>query len=179
MGHGVAEGDALLEGGQDGEFHGAAQGGLAGEQGGEGGVGVEVVVGEHADGFELFVAQQVGFVDDQYGGAAAFVAFGGQDGGGLGGEPGSGAVGLPAEGGDDGFVQAADADHGVGQVDDGVPGGVQAGEHGADRDGLAGADFAGDDANIGAPGDAGDCFVVGGVAVQHAGGPGRGRTACG
>src|SRR3989440_1347301 len=34
--HGVAEGDALLEGGQDGEFHGAAQGGLADEQAGQG-----------------------------------------------------------------------------------------------------------------------------------------------
>jgi len=35
-GHRVAQGDALLQGGQDGEFHGAAQGGLADEQGGEG-----------------------------------------------------------------------------------------------------------------------------------------------
>jgi hypothetical protein len=36
-------------------------------------------------------------------------------------------------------VQAADADHRVGQVDDGVAGGVQRGEDGADGDGLAGA----------------------------------------
>ena len=78
---------------------------------------------------------------------AAFVAFGGEDGGGLGGEPGVAAVGLAAEGGDDHLVQAADADHRVGQVDDGVPGGVQAGQDGADRDGLAGADFAGDHAD--------------------------------
>jgi hypothetical protein len=35
--HGVAECDALFEGGQDGEFHGAAQGGLADEQAGQGG----------------------------------------------------------------------------------------------------------------------------------------------
>src|SRR6516162_5875478 len=35
-GHGVAEGDALLECGQDSEFHGAAQGGLAYEQAGQG-----------------------------------------------------------------------------------------------------------------------------------------------
>jgi hypothetical protein len=96
-----------------------------------------------ADGFELFVAQQVGFLDDQDGGAAAFVAFGGQDGGGLGGEPGAGPVGLAAEGGDDRLVQSADADHGVGQVDDGVPGGVEGGEDGADGDGFPGADFAG------------------------------------
>src|SRR5207302_6049010 len=118
-GHGVTQCDALLQGGQDGELHGAPQGGLADEQRGEGRVGVEVVVGQHADGLELLVAQQVGFIDDQDGGFAAFVAFGGQDGGGLGGEPGAGAVGLAAEGGDDHLVQAADADHGVGQVDDG------------------------------------------------------------
>src|SRR6266568_8435332 len=49
--------------------------------------------------------------------------------------------------------QAADADHGVGQVDDGVPGVVEAGQDGADGDGLAGADLAGDDAD-GAFGDA-------------------------
>ena len=175
-GHGVAQGDALLQGGQDGEFHGAAQGGLADEQAGEGRVGVEVVVGEHPYGLELLVAQQVGLVDDQDGGFAALVAFGGQDGGGLGGEPGAGAVGLAAEGGDDHLVQAADADHGVGQVDDGVPGGVQAGQDGADRGGLAGPDFACDDADrafADAPGDAGDGLVVGGVAVQHA----RGQVA--
>ena len=46
-----------------------------------------MVVGQHPDGLELLVAQQVGFVDDEDGGAAAFVAFGGEDGGGLGGEP--------------------------------------------------------------------------------------------
>ena len=96
---GVAEGDALLEGGQDGEFHGAAQGGLADEEAGEGGVGVEVVVGEHADGLELLVAGQVGLVDDKDGGAAALVALGGQHGAGLGGQPRAGPVGLAAEGG--------------------------------------------------------------------------------
>ena len=38
-----------------------------------------------------------------------------------------------AEGGDDHLVQSADADHGVGRVDDGAPGGVQSGQDGADR----------------------------------------------
>jgi hypothetical protein len=89
----------------------------------------------------------VGLVDDQDGGLAAFVALGGQHGGGLGGQPGAGPVGGPAEGRNDGLVQAADADHRVGEVDDGVPGGVQAGQDGADGDGLAGADLAGDDAD--------------------------------
>ena len=52
----------------------------------------------------------------------------------------------------------------------GVPAGVEAGEGGADGDGLAGADFAGDHAEAAfadAPADAGDGFGVGGVAVQH------------
>src|SRR5207247_10613831 len=51
--------------------------------------------------------------------------------------------------------------------------GVQGGQRGADRDGFAGADLAGDDAEgvlVDAPGDAGDGFGVAGVAVQHAGG---------
>ena len=68
-------------------------------------------------------------------------------------------------------VDAADADGGVAEVDDGVPGRVQGGERGADGDGFAGADLAGDDAEgalVDAPGDPGDGFGVGGVAVQHA-----------
>ena len=63
-------------------------------------------------------------------------------------------------------------DGGVGQVDDEVAGLVEAGQGGAGGDGLADADFAGDHAEgfLGhAPGDAGDGFAVGGVAVQHAG----------
>src|SRR5947207_1859580 len=51
--------------------------------------------------------------------------------------------------------------------------GVQGGQRGADRDGFAGADLAGDDPEgvlVDAPGDAGAGFGVAGVAVQHAGG---------
>lgn len=40
-------------------------------------------------------------------------------------------------------VQAAHADLGVGQVDDGVPGGVQAAGGSADGDGLPGSDLPG------------------------------------
>ena len=130
-------------------------------------------VGQHPDGFQLLVGEQVGFVEDQDGGAAAFFAFGGEGFAGLGGQPGAEVGGGLAEGGDDLFVDAADPDHRVGQVDDGVPGGIQAGQDGADGDGFPGADFAGDDADgafADAPGDAGDGLVVGGVAVQHAGG---------
>ena len=66
--------------------------------------------------------------------------------GGLGGEGGVLWAGHAAEGGDDGVVDAADADGGVAEVDDGVAGGVQGGQGGADGDGLAGADLAGDHA---------------------------------
>jgi hypothetical protein len=54
-----------------------------------------------------------------------------------------------------------------------VAGGVQAGQGGAGGDGLADADLAGEHTQgvlVDAPGDAGDRFGVGGVAVQHLGG---------
>jgi hypothetical protein len=51
---------------------------LANEQAGERAVGVHVVVGQHPDGLELGVIEQVCFVDDEHGGAAAFGLFGGQ-----------------------------------------------------------------------------------------------------
>ena len=57
-----------------------------------------------------------------------------------------GGGGRLAEGGDDGVVDAAGADGGVAEVDDGVPDLVESGEGGADGDGLAGAYFAGDHA---------------------------------
>ena len=143
--HRVAQRDPLLQGGEDGEFHGAAQGGLADEQAGERGVGVHVVVGQHPDRLELLVAQQVGLVDDQDGGAAALVAFGGEHGGGLGGQPG-GSCGRAGRRRSVTIVswRPRMPISGVGQVDDGVPGGVQAGQGGAHGDGLAGADQTGD-----------------------------------
>jgi hypothetical protein len=67
---------------------------------------------------------------------------------------------------------AADPYRGVRQVDDEVPGGVQGGGRGPDGDGFAGADFPGDDPDgvlIDTPGDPGDRFSVGGVAVSIAG----------
>src|SRR4029077_19026365 len=98
---------------QDGEFHLAAQGGLADEQAGERGVGVHAVVGQHPDGLELVVGQQVGFVQDEDGGAAALVAFGGERAGGLGDQPGGQVGRVRAECGDDRLVDPADADLGV------------------------------------------------------------------
>ena len=67
----------------------------------------------------------------------------------------------------------ADPDDRVGEVDGDVPGGVQRGGRGADRDGFPGADLTGDDPDVvlfDAPGDPGDGFGVGPVAVQHSGG---------
>src|SRR5450755_2580069 len=74
--------------------------------------------------------------------------------------------------GDDGVVDAADADGGVAEVDEGVAGGVEAGEGGAQGHGLAGADFPGDHAEgvlADAPADPGGCLGVRAVTVQHAG----------
>ena len=76
--HGVAQPDALVQGGEDAEFHPSPQGGLADQQAGERAGGVHVVVGEHPDRLELGVVEQVGLVDDQDGGAAAFGLFDGE-----------------------------------------------------------------------------------------------------
>ena len=149
-----------------------AQGGLADQQAGEGAGGVHVVLGQHADGLQLGVVEQVGFVQDEDRGAAPFGLFGGQPRR-FGGRGWRGAPTLPAERGDDLVVDAADPDGGVGQVDDRIARIVQCGQCGADGDGLAGADFAGDDADAAfgdAPADAGDGLAVSGMAVQHAGG---------
>jgi len=166
-------GDALFEGGQGAEFHFGGQGGLAEQDGGEGGGGVEFVVGEQAQGFQCVVGQEVGFVDEQDGGAGAFGVFGGEGVAGLGDQGRGVEAGVAAQGGDDVVVDAAGADGGVGDVDQVVAGGFQAVDGGAGGDGLADTDFAGDhgDAAGGdAVGDAGGGLVVVGGGEQHAGG---------
>jgi hypothetical protein len=55
-----------------------------------------------------------------------------------------GLAGPVAGRADDGDVEAAGAEGGVGDVDDLVAGGVQAGDGGAQRDGLPAADVSGD-----------------------------------
>lgn len=134
-------------------------------------MGVHVGVGEQPELFELGGVEKVGFVDDDHDPSSAFVFFGGDRVGGLWDERGLVEPGDAAEGGDDRGVETTGADGGVPEVDDRVPGAVQVGGGGPDGDGLAGADFAGDDAEGGfvdTPGDAGDRFVVTGVVVQHA-----------
>ena len=147
------------------------RGGLADEQAGQRAAGVEVVVGEHADGLQLGRFEHVRLVDRQDRDPAAFGVLAGEQVHGLGGE--GGVVGFrdAAERGDDGVVDPADTDGGVAEVDEGVAGGVEAGEGGAQGDGFAGADFAGDHAEgvlADAPADPGGRLGVGAVAVQHA-----------
>jgi hypothetical protein len=94
--------------------------------------------------------------------------FGSERVGGLGDERGGVEARRLPERGDDGEVDAADADGGVAQVDDDMAYRVQAGKRGADGDGLAGPDLSGDHAERAfgdRPGDAGDSLVVGSVAV--------------
>jgi hypothetical protein len=91
----------------------------------------------------------------------------------LGDECGFVEAGVAAEVADELGVEAALADAGVGEVDDGVAHGVEGGDGGAGGDGLAGADLAGDYPDgvfADEPGDAGDGFGAAAVGVEHAGG---------
>jgi hypothetical protein len=131
------------------------------------------VVGQQPDAFQLGRVEHVGFVDDQHDAAAAFGRFGGERVSGLRDERGVVEPGDAAERGDDGVVDAARPDLGVGQVDDRVAGRVQAGQGGADGDSLASADLAGEHPEgvlADQPADPGDCFGLAGVPVQLAGG---------
>ena len=68
-----------------------------------------LVVGQHPDGLQLLVVEQVGFVDDQDRGAAAFVALGGEGVAGLDGEGGGAVAGWPPRAVTTWCVDAADA----------------------------------------------------------------------
>ena len=131
------------------------------------------MIGQHPDRLQLGVVEQVGFVDHDDGGAAAFDLLDRERVNGLRDQGGVVGQRPVPEGGDDLVVDAADPDRRVGQVDDGVPGRVEGGEGGADGDGFPSTDLAGDhpDAVLGdAPADPGDGLAVGGVAMQHPGG---------
>src|SRR5271166_1249077 len=123
-----------------------------------------------AQGDPLVEAGQVRLVDDQQRDAAALAVLGGDQPGGLGGQGGAAVGGPSAERGDYLVVDAPGPGGRVGEVNQGVAGLVQAGDGGAGRDGLAGADLArdhGEGAFAGAPGDPGDGLGVAGVVVQH------------
>lgn len=73
----------------------------------------------------MFAGEQVGFVADEQHGLVFLVALGGEEVLGLVDQRGRVESGGGAEGEDEVHVQPAAADGGVGQVDDGEPGGVQ------------------------------------------------------
>ena len=128
------------------------------------------MVGQHPDGLELGVIEQVRLVEHEHGGAAAFDLFGGQGVGGLRDQGGVMGQRSPAQREHDLVVDATDPDGGVGQVDDAVAGRVERGDCRAHGHGFPGADLAGDhpDAPFGhAPADAGHGLTMAGVSVQH------------
>jgi hypothetical protein len=92
------------------------------------GAGVHVVVGEHAHALKLVVGEQVRFIDDEDGGAAAFGVLDGQRVGGLRDEGGVVEARGATQGDHDGVVDAAGAHGGVTDADDDVPGRVEGGE---------------------------------------------------
>src|SRR5260370_992115 len=111
-------------------------------------------------------------VADEDDAAVPFGGLGGEQVAGLGHQLGFEVAGLGAERADDGDIQAPGAEGGVGDVDDLVAGGVEAGDGGAQRHGLPGADVAGDHAERGfhhAEADPGDR-----LGVRLAGGQGFG-----
>jgi hypothetical protein len=106
------------------------------------------------------------------------VGLGGEGGLDLGDEGGVVEAGCLAEGHGDGAVDAAHPDLGVGQVDQGVPGGVQPVGRGAQCHGLPGADLAGQHAQPAGgdePAQPGDGFLVRGRAEQAGHRDGRGE----
>jgi hypothetical protein len=93
-------------------------------------MGIHVGVGQQPQLFELAGIEEVGFVEDQDGGAAAFVFLSGEQISGLWDQSGFVEAGGAAEGGDDVAVEAAAADGGVAKVDDGVAARIEVGEGG-------------------------------------------------
>ena len=99
----------------------------------------------------MLAGEQVRLIDGQDHVPAPLVGFGGERRLDLGNEVGGVEAGGLAEGLGDGTVDAPYPDLGVGQVDEGVAGGVQAVGGGAQRDRLPGADFSRQDAEAAEP----------------------------
>ena len=160
----------VLQGGEHAEPHAGPQLGLAEEQDGQRAGGVELGAGQHPDRFQLVVGQQVRLVDQQDRQPASLGELGGQVPGGLRDQGGVVDAGHAAQGRDDRVVDAPGADLRVGDGDELVAGGVQAGGGGARGHGLARADLTGDHrdlAGVDAVGDAADGFLVGGRGEQR------------
>ena len=141
-----------------------------------------MMVGHHADGLQLLAGEHVRLVDGEDDVAAPLVGLGGERGLDLGDEVAVVEPGRLAQCGGQRPVQAPDPDLGVGEVDQGVAGGVEAVGGGAQRGGFPGADLAGQDADAAGgdqPAQAGDGFLVGGGGEQRGDGDGRGERHAG
>ncbi len=92
---------------EDREFQAAAQGGLPNEEHRDVRTGVHIGVGEHAEGFEVGVGEQVRFINHDHGQPGAFGEFPGEQGRGLGREHSGEERGGAAERGDDLGVESA------------------------------------------------------------------------
>ena len=141
------------------------------------------MVGQHADRLQLGVVEEVGFVDHDDGGAAAFDLFDGEGVDGLRDQGGVVGQRPRPERGDDLVVDAADPDGRVREVDDGVAVGSRAAS--AARTATV---FPAPTSPVmtpircvfgDAPADPGDGLAVAGVAVQHAGGEVAAERQCG
>ena len=129
--HRVSDADPLVQGGEHAKPHAGPQLGLAEEQDGQRAGGVELGAGQHPDRLQLVMGQQVRLIDQQDRQPASLGELGGQVLGGLRDQGGVVEAGNPAEGGDDRVVNASRADLGVGDGDELVARGVQAGGGGA------------------------------------------------
>jgi hypothetical protein len=165
----VAGGDSLVEGGIAAHAELAGEHGLADEEESEVAAAVHLGRGEKAQLLELVGAEQVGLIDGEDDPSATFQVLHGEQGLGLGHDLGLEEAGLCAEGADDGDIQTPCTDQGVWEVDDVERGWVERVGGGADGDGLADADLAGDDADesLGdAEAEAGDGLLMAGALYQ-------------
>jgi hypothetical protein len=172
----VPELDPLVQGGHVTDPEPAPQGGLADEHDGGRGPVIDPGVGQHPDRLELVVGQEVRLVDRDDDVPVFLFCLGGEGGFDLGDEGGVVEAGGLAERGGHRAVQAAHSDLGVGQVDQGVPGGVQAVGGGAEGDGLPRADlprYHPEPAGGDQPAEPGDGLLVRGAAEQGGHGDGR------
>ena len=108
--------------------------------------GVHLGIGQETDGFELIWAEKMGFVNHQDDPSPAFVFFSGEQALGLGDQLGPEAARHGPQGLDDVHVQPARSHGRVGQVHDVMCGQVQLADGRAYGDGLADANFTGNDA---------------------------------
>ena len=131
----VANGEALVEGLKGGEAEQMGQVGLAEEDEGEGGGGVEVVVEQETELVEDVVGQAVGFVEDEQG-VTALASQVGQGGAQLRQEAVEGVSGFDLQGEQDLRVEGGDFEVRIGQVDEGVEVVVEGVDEGAQGGGF-------------------------------------------